>query len=249
MKWNAGSLIAALVGVVLLFVIQMYQAAFGLNSASMLGLALACQICISANLLYAFGRAGLGCFSFGFAFVLVAMPLPGAIQGPLISSLQGFIASLNVEVLNLIGIPARRMGSLIHLPSGTVGVDEACSGIRSLQATVMATLFIGRLGLQTTALRGVLFVAGMGLAVFGNIIRSLFLSYTASSRGIAAVDSAHDAAGWSILVFTAVGVSLLGWGLARLEKDAMSSVDASDSDGDSDVVEDKGEAGGKGALG
>ena len=217
-RWSVFSVTLGVAGVALLWWIQVYQAAFGVNAASMCGLALACQICITANLLHVFGMEGVKCFAFGFAFLLIAMPLPSAVQGPLISTLQGFIASVNVEVLNIIGIPARRVGSLIQLPSGTVGVDEACSGIRSLQSTVMATLFISRLSLQSRGLRGTLFVCGIGLAVFGNVLRSLFLSYTANARGIDAVNTVHDAAGWSILAFTAVGVGVLGWFLATMEK-------------------------------
>ena len=220
-KWNGASVGLGCAGLGLLAVIQVYQAAFGMNAATMCGLALACQIVITSNLLYVFGREGLKRFSFGFGFLLIAMPLPSAVEGPLTSTLQGLISTLNVEVLNLLGVPARRIGSLIQLPGGVVGVDEACSGIRSLQATVMATLFIGRLTLGSLGLRTVLFVMGLGLAVFGNLVRSLILSFTASSKGIAAVEAAHDASGWSILAFTAAGVAVAGWLLAKLECKAL----------------------------
>ncbi len=216
-EWSLGSACLGIGGLALLAVVQVYQAAFGLNAALMCALAFGCQMCVTSNVLYVFGKSGLKCFSFGFAFLLIAMPLPSAVQGPLISTLQGFISTLNVEVLNLIGVPARRVGSLIQLPGGTLGVDEACSGIRSLQATVMATLFMGRLGLKSLGFRGLLLVAGLGFAIFGNIVRSLFLSYTASSKGIAAVEHAHDTAGWSILAFTVVGVAAASWALAKLE--------------------------------
>ena len=56
------------------------------------------------------------------------------------------------------------------------------------------------------------------LAVFGNLIRSLYLSITANNKGIASVEQVHDSAGWSILLFTAVGVAILAWLFARLEK-------------------------------
>ena len=123
-----------------------------------------------------------------------------------------------MDVLNILGIPAQQVGSLIHLPNGTVGIDEACSGIRSLQSAVMATLFIGYLTLKRNSLRVVLLGAGIGLAVLGNIIRSLYLSYTANAKGIASVSAAHDAAGWSILAFTVAGVALFSWWFSRLEK-------------------------------
>jgi exosortase len=96
-------------------------------------------------------------------------------------------------------------------------VDEACSGIRSLQSTVMATLFIGALTLKRGWLRVFLLAAGMSLAVVGNLFRSLFLSLTAHSRGTDAMKATHDMAGWSILLFTVVGVAALAWLFGKLE--------------------------------
>jgi exosortase len=143
--------------------------------------------------------------------------MPSVVHNLVVGGLQSKIAFLNVEILNLIGVPAQRVGSLIRLPSCTVGVDEACSGIRSLQSTLMATLFIGYLTLRRWSLKGLLVLAGIGLAIFGNLVRSLFLSYTANAKGLSAVQQVHDTAGWSILLFTATGVALLAWAFTRLE--------------------------------
>jgi len=207
-------------GLAMLFIVQIYQAAFGLMPASLLGLSMGALLLICANLLYVFGAPGLRHFGFAFAFILIALPLPTFIYNPIVGGLQHQIAALNVTILNLSGIAARQSGSLIHLPSGTVGIDEACSGIRSLQSTIMATLFIGYITLGRRSLQILLLVLGIALALFGNVIRSLFLTTTASSRGIKAIEAVHDAAGWSILVFTAVGVIFFSWLLAKLEKRA-----------------------------
>jgi exosortase len=201
----------------LIAVVQVYQAAFGTNAASLCGHALGTVLLATANLHLVFGPPGVRRFLFPFLFLLVAMPMPSAIHGPVTSHLQGLVATFNVETLNLLGIPAQRIGSLIQLPNGTVGVNEACSGIRSLQSSVMATLFIGHLSLHSNLLRTLLFLGGIATAVTGNILRSLYLSLTAHTHGLASVDKVHDAAGWSILVFTAVGVGLLAWYLGRIE--------------------------------
>ena len=60
--------------------------------------------------------------------------------------------------------------------------------------------------------------AGVILAVVGNVIRSLFLSYTANAKGTEALEAFHDTAGWSILIFTAAGVMMFSWVFGRLEK-------------------------------
>jgi exosortase len=212
--------VSALLGVFglgFLVLVQAYQAAFGTNSASLVGHALGTMIVVAANVQFAYGWRGIAVFAFPFGFLLIAMPMPSAVQNLITHNLQAVITVLNVEVLKLIGIPAQRLGSLIQLPTGTVGVNEACSGIRSLQSAMMATLFIGYLTLRSNGLRCMLFAGGAGLAVFGNFIRSFYLSYTASKHGVETVNQVHDAAGWSILVFTAVGVGGLSWVMGKVE--------------------------------
>jgi exosortase len=200
-----------------LFLTQVYQAALGTTPASMSGIGAGVLLVVAANLNGVFGWAGVKHFAFAAAFILLALPIPAVVYDPIVMSLQSWIAAMNVEVLNMFGVPAQKTGSLIQLPNCTVGVDEACSGIRSLQSTVMATLFIGFLTLRRTGLKVLLFLIGIALAIFGNVVRSLFLSFTANGRGIEGIQTYHDAAGWSILAFTAAGVILFAWWLSRLE--------------------------------
>lgn len=208
----------AFTGCSFLLVVQIYHAAFGMMPALLLALAFAIYLVAAANIHYVFGWRGLAFFAFPLLFFLIALPMPTFLHSPIVNGLQQKVASVNVEVLNLLGIPAQRTGSVIQLPNGTVGVDEACSGIRSLQSTIMATLFIGYLTLKSRGLQVALFACGIGLAILGNLIRSLYLSLTANSKGLQAIDKVHDQAGWSILIFTAVGVIILSWLFAKLEK-------------------------------
>jgi hypothetical protein len=48
-----------------------------------------------------------------------------------------------VEVLGWLGIPAMAHGNVIEVATGMVGIDEACSGIRSFQSSLMISLFFG----------------------------------------------------------------------------------------------------------
>lgn len=211
-------------GAVGLFLVQIYQVAFGTNAASMCGLAAMIMLVAFANLGLVFGWKGITTFGVAYAFILIAMPMPGFIHGPIVNGLQNKVAVINTEVLNLLGIPAQRVGSLIHLPGGTVGIDEACSGIRSLQSTIMATVFIGYLALKRVSFQVLLLIAGIGLAIFGNLVRSLYLSLTANYQGVEAINRVHDAAGWTILIFTTVGVIILSWLFNKLDKAASKAV-------------------------
>jgi exosortase len=212
------SVFFGLIGCGMLFLVQIYHAAYGMMPALLAALCAAVYAVAAANIHYVYGWKGVRFFAFPILFLAIAMPLPTFIYGPVVNGLQHKVASANVEILNILGIPAERVGSVIQLPNGTVGVDEACSGIRSLQSTIMATLFIGYLMLKSRFLQVALLTCGILLAVFGNLVRSLYLSLTANAKGVAAIAQVHDTAGWSILLFTAVGVGLLAWAFGKAEK-------------------------------
>jgi len=84
-------------------------------------------------------------FAFPVGFILVAVVWPWRIEKGLTQDLMQVVASLTVELLGWLDIPALQRGNLIELGTGTVGIDEACSGIRSFQATLMISLFLGEL--------------------------------------------------------------------------------------------------------
>lgn len=216
-QWGGGVLAGLIFGMVCLFVTQIYQAAYGLTSTSMGGLGIGYIFVVFSYLTYLYGFWGVRVFGFGFAFLLVSLPLPNSLQVSIITMLQSFISNVTVEFLSLIGIPAELQGNLICLPTGIVGIDEACSGIRSLQSSVMAALFIGYLSLRGWISRFVLLMAGGIVAVLANLIRVFWLSWAASTQGLDAIDMTHDTAGWSILLFTIVGVGVFSWLFGRME--------------------------------
>jgi exosortase/archaeosortase family protein len=100
---------------------------------------------------------------------------------------------------------------LIETGPGLVGVDEACSGIRSFQASVMVALFLGELFSYSILRRGVLLFSAVVLAFACNVIRTTYLVRVADLRGIAAVNLRHDQAGFAILGITLVGLLVLAW--------------------------------------
>lgn len=209
-------------GTSLAFVVQIYQAACGTNAVSIVTLALAVMLVVAGNLDYLFGTRGIGHFAFSFGFLLVALPMPSILHNLVVGGLQSKVALINVQLLNLIGIPAQKSGNLIQLSNQVVGVDEACSGIRSLQSAAMATLFIGHLSLKRISSKILLIIAGAFLAFVGNLVRSFLLCFAAGDRGADALRDIHDPAGWSILVFTAVGVILVTRILFRIERRSFS---------------------------
>jgi len=144
---------------------------------------------------------------------LLAIPWPTHFEKQISTSMMENIASVSVEVVHLVGHPAQKVGNLIALGNGvTVGVEEACSGLRSLQGNLMAAAIIGELLLLSVGARGLLFALGIGAALLFNLIRSLILVITAATQGAQPALLLHDTAGWSILLLSMVTL----WGLAQL---------------------------------
>lgn len=137
---------------------------------------------------------------------LVAVPWPMNLENSTMEVLSRAVTSCAVDLLNLLGTPALQQGNLIAIGSGLLGVDEACSGIRSLQASLMAALFLGEL-FQTRATGRLLLIAcGAALAFLTNLFRATFLGWVTGSDGVHAMEQWHDAAGLAVLTVCLLGV-------------------------------------------
>jgi exosortase/archaeosortase family protein len=145
----------------------------------------------------------------------VAVPWPSGLENLLVQSLTRSNVAATVELLGLFDIPALQHGNAIEVSTGVVGIDEACSGIRSLQATLMISLFLGELYRLTVLRRVWLLVLGFVLAFAFNMGRTLLLTGIASARGVGAVASWHDPAGVTILVACFSSLWLLAFWLKR----------------------------------
>ena len=151
-------------------------------------------------------------FAFPILFFFVAVPWPTQIEQLITQGLMRADASINVEILNAIGIPAVQMGNVIEVGSGFVGIDEACAGIRSLQATFMISLFLGDFYALPALRRIILVLAGATLAFVCNLIRTFLLVWLGSEHGSETIKNWHDPAGYTILIVCLFAL----WGLSFL---------------------------------
>ena len=154
-------------------------------------------------------------FAFPILFFFVAIPWPTIIEAPIIQSLTRGDSAAVIEIMGILGVPAVQHGNVIEVASGIVGIDEACSGIRSFQSSLMISLFMGefyRLGLWR---RLILVPTAFLLAFLFNVCRTAFLTWVAAKKGVAAIAVYHDQAGLTILVACIASVWVLTWLLMR----------------------------------
>ncbi len=136
-----------------------------------------------------------------FLWLLVA-PLPDGTYARLTLGLQQWVTGSVLQTLHLLGVPARQHGNVIELATTTVGVEEACSGIRSLISCVFAGFFFAGWLVRRPVGRLVLIAAAPLLALGMNFLRSLTLTLLANA-GKDIGGFWHDATGFAILGVTA----------------------------------------------
>ncbi len=138
---------------------------------------------------------------------LVSAPLVSALESQLNLFLLGKVVTVVSFVFDLLGLPIEQQGNVLALPTGSVGVEDACSGIRSLTACLFAGSFLAAVFLDRLWKKIALVGAALGLAFCTNLLRGLFLTGWAYRHGPASIDGAvHDIAGYAVLGLTVVGL-------------------------------------------
>lgn len=142
----------------------------------------------------AWGPAWLRRGFFPFFLLVFCIPL-GTPAQPITFRLRLLVCRL-VELVcnNLLAIDVQRRGTLLFSPSGQYQyeVAAACSGLRSLIATVgLATVF-AFVSFHTWWKRGLMIAVAFPLAVLGNLVRMLAIVFAAEIAGQAAGNRVHE---------------------------------------------------------
>lgn len=158
---------------------------------------------------------------FPWAFLLLMIPIPAIIFNQLTFPLQLLASKVASTILPWMGVPVLREGNVIILPAMALEVAEACSGIRSLISLVTLAIIYGYLMERDIAIRVVLAVASVPIAVAANSLRivgtGLLVQYWDPQR---AEGFFHKFSGWLIFVVSLVMLYLLHRIVRLLRPDA-----------------------------
>ncbi|MDD5262747.1 MAG: exosortase/archaeosortase family protein [Methylacidiphilales bacterium] len=172
------------------------------------------------------GASWLRWFSFPFVFILTTVPWPHALELFVSNPLMRGTARATVEILCLAGIPSLQSGNLVRIETGILDIAEACSGVRSLQAMVMISLFLGELFRMKFVRRLLLLAIGLTATLVANVIRTVALAVIGFNQGMSAVDGYHDAAGLAVITFSLLSALVAAF-MLRPAKTAAPIPDAS----------------------
>lgn len=162
-------------------------------------------------------------FAPAWALLLFAVPWPTQIETANTTALMGLVAVIVEQILGFAGIYAERIGNLIILAQGPVGVDEACSGIRSMQLALMVGWFFAE-WFRLSAIRRSLLVSGAVLiAIAINVARTLALCLIFGKGGQELMNTWHDVVGNIAMFTTLAAVFAAAWFLTLGRRKAGSS--------------------------
>jgi len=154
-------------------------------------------------------------FLFPVLVWLISAPMVSAVESQLNLLLLRRVVTVVAFVFDLLGLPIEQQGNVLALPPvngqpNLVGVEDACSGIRSLTACLFAGSFLAAVFVERGWKKVILVTAALLFAFMTNLGRSLFLTAWAYRFGHAAIEgTVHDVAGYAVLGVTVGGLLAL----------------------------------------
>lgn len=154
-------------------------------------------------------------FLFPAIIWMLSVPMFHAVHHAISTFLMNQVAVVVFQTFDILGFAIIQEGSILKLPNGDVGVEDACSGIRSLTACLFAGSFLGAVYFEQLWKKVFMVGTAMVFAFINNIFRSLFLTAWAYAKGPEALNShvyllgmdlgnVHDFTGWVVLGMTVV---------------------------------------------
>jgi exosortase len=148
-----------------------------------------------------------------FPFFLFAFCVPlGSMGQPISFRLQLLTCKLVEWVSHFILIDIKRNGTQLFDPAGhyQYEVAAACSGMRSLTATIALSVLLGFLSFRKWWKRAVVVASALPLAVLANLLRMLTIVIAAELGGQEWGNWVHDSAIFSLLPYGVAFAGLLG---------------------------------------
>jgi exosortase len=157
--------------------------------------------------LFVWGRDHFRILAFPIAFLLLMIPLPAIIFNQLAFPLQLLASRAGEAVIGLAGIPVLREGNVLQLPTRTLEIVEACSGIRSLVSLITLAVVLGYFTERRVGGRVLIALAAIPIAILANAARVAGTGLASELISPAAADGFfHTFSGWLMFVFAFVGL-------------------------------------------
>jgi exosortase len=166
-------------------------------------------VLLLAGLAWTFwGWQRLRALTFPLVLLESSIPLPMLLYNNLTLPLQLLASGLSTRLIQALGYSIYQDGNVLHLPSITLGVAEACSGLNSLGALMVGSLVMGYIECRRVSGRVLLFLLAIPLAIGINVIRIAGTALLGDHDSDLAMGFYHSFSGWLIFVL-GLGIMVL----------------------------------------
>ncbi|HUY91123.1 MAG TPA: exosortase/archaeosortase family protein [Pirellulales bacterium] len=150
-------------------------------------------------------------------FLAFMIPLPFRAEHLLSFPLQRVATKLSCWLLQSLGRPAVAEGNVIYLNDITLGVAEACSGLRIFMSIAALAYIYMVLAKRDWWMKAILCASVLPVALLTNAVRIVATALLHEwVSGEAAHKFSHDLAGWLMAPLAAGLLGLVSWYLGRL---------------------------------
>ncbi len=161
---------------------------------------LAFIMAIFGIVLFIGGKPWLKILLFPLVLLLFMIPIPQILYARLTLSLQMLASELGEFLISAMGIPVIRTGNLLQLPSQTLDIADACSGIRSLLSLGFLSLVYAYFTDKRPWMRWALLIATVPIAIAANAIRVALTGLLSEINTKLAQGTYHEMEGYVVFI-------------------------------------------------
>ena len=140
-------------------------------------------IVLLGSIIFLFGMQYFRILLVPVMYLIFMIPLPAIIWNKIAFQLQLFSSSLAEHVVQFLGMSILRNGNILYLPSTTLEVVDACSGLRSLMTMFTLSTFLAWQSDINLTKKWILVSSAIPIAIISNAIRLTATAILASFYG------------------------------------------------------------------
>jgi exosortase len=189
-----------------LVIFAAFQALLATLGAELFTARLAFIIALFGVILYLGGKAWVQELLLPLLLMLFMIPIPQIIYARLTLGLQMLASQLGETLIGWMGIPVIRTGNLLELPSQTLDIVDACSGIRSLVSLLFLSQVYAYFAEKRIWVRWALLVATIPIAIAANAIRVATTGVLSEINTKLAQGAYHEVEGYIVFVVALIAL-------------------------------------------
>jgi exosortase len=182
------------------------QAIIATLGAELFTARMAFLIALWGVILYLGGKEWIKELLFPLLLLVFMIPIPSIVYAALTLKLQMLASQLGEVLIGWMGIPVLRAGNTLQLPSQTLDIAEACSGIRSLLSLGFLSLVYAYFMDKRVWMRWALLIATVPIAIGANGIRVAITGLLSEYNTQLAQGAFHEMEGYIVFLVALVAL-------------------------------------------